>query len=148
MAKAQSRGTCLLCGGEKPKSAMSRHLATCDRRARGDEELLPVVVEGAWAPAYWLHLELTPGATPNLLGQKLPVNLDPRAHAGILAEAGATLPRPQPSPFGSQYPAFLGITHRTPPLGSGTSPLRRGITWTCTWATVCPAASPTFTPTL
>ncbi|HSW34375.1 MAG TPA: hypothetical protein VLH36_12260 [Steroidobacteraceae bacterium] len=63
MAKTQSRGTCLFCGGEKPKSAMSRHLVACDRRGRGDEERLPVVVEGAWAPAYWLHLEVKPQAT-------------------------------------------------------------------------------------
>lgn len=62
MATAQSRGTCLFCAGEFPKSAMSRHLATCARRGRGSAEWLPIVVEGAWAPAYWLHLEVKPAA--------------------------------------------------------------------------------------
>lgn len=63
MARAQSSGTCVFCGAEHPKSAMSRHLATCERRSRGTEERLPIVVEGAWAPGYWLHLEVKPQAT-------------------------------------------------------------------------------------
>ncbi len=63
MAKAQSRGTCVYCGGEYPKPAMSRHLAACARRGRKTEERLPIVVEGRWAPEYWLHLELKPRAT-------------------------------------------------------------------------------------
>ncbi len=63
MTSAQFLGTCVLCGGEHPKSAMSRHLATCARRGRGTEERLPIVVEGVWAPGYWLHLEVKPEAT-------------------------------------------------------------------------------------
>lgn len=62
MAPAPSRGTCLFCAGELSKSAMSRHLAACARRRRGTTEWLPVVVEGIWAPAYWLHLEVKPDA--------------------------------------------------------------------------------------
>jgi hypothetical protein len=42
---------------------MSRHLATCNRRGRGTEERLAIVVEGIWAPTYWLHLEVKPKAT-------------------------------------------------------------------------------------
>lgn len=63
MARARSSGTCAFCGGEHPKSTMSRHLATCARRGRGTEERLSIVVEGAWAPGYWLHLEVKPKAT-------------------------------------------------------------------------------------
>jgi len=62
MADVQSRGTCVFCGGEYPKSGMSRHLAACARRGRGTEERLPIVVEGVWAPGYWLHLEMKPVA--------------------------------------------------------------------------------------
>ena len=50
-----------------------------------------------------------------------------------------------PSP---QYAAFFGTIQRTPPLGSATSPVRRGMTWTWACITVCPAAGPSLTPTL
>lgn len=63
MARSQSSGACVFCGSEIRKAAMSRHLAICERRGRGTEERLPIVVEGAWAPGYWLHLEVKPRAT-------------------------------------------------------------------------------------
>src|SRR5262249_50891830 len=46
------------------------------------------------------------------------------------------------------YDAFAGTTQRTPPLGSATSPARRGMTGTWACSTVCPAAGPSLTPTL
>jgi hypothetical protein len=63
MPTIQSSGTCLHCGREQLKSAMSRHLASCARRERGPEERIALLVEGVWAPAYWLHLELKSEAT-------------------------------------------------------------------------------------
>jgi hypothetical protein len=48
----------------------------------------------------------------------------------------------------AQYAALAGKTHRTPPLGSVTSPWRRGMTWTWACLTVCPAAGPSLRPTL
>ena len=48
----------------------------------------------------------------------------------------------------AQYAALSGTTHRTPPLGSATSPCRRGMTWTWACITVCPAAAPSLRPTL
>ena len=47
-----------------------------------------------------------------------------------------------------QYLALSGITHLTPPLGSGTSPAYRGMTWMWTWPIVWPAAFPSLSPTL
>ena len=47
-----------------------------------------------------------------------------------------------------QYFAFSGNTHRTPPRGSGWSPLYRGIRWMCRCGTVCPAAGPSLMPML
>ena len=41
-----------------------------------------------------------------------------------------------------------GMTWRTPPRGSGTSPVYRGMTWTWRCGIVCPAAAPTLTPML
>jgi Plasmid pRiA4b ORF-3-like protein len=63
VGRAQSSGTCVSCGGEHPKPAMARHLANCERRSRGTEERLSIAVEGAWAPEYWLHVEVKPRAT-------------------------------------------------------------------------------------
>ena len=51
-------------------------------------------------------------------------------------------------PYQSAYACLSGITPRTPPLGCGMSPSRRGIR--CMWACmmVCPALVPQFTPML
>src|SRR5207302_9851893 len=50
--------------------------------------------------------------------------------------------------FPDQYAALSGTTQRTPPLGSATSPSRRGMTWTWACITVCPATFPSLRPTL
>lgn len=63
MTKHALSGTCAFCGGEHDKSAMARHVASCARRERGAETRLPIVVEGTWVPAYWLHLEVSPKAS-------------------------------------------------------------------------------------
>src|SRR5947199_9451528 len=50
--------------------------------------------------------------------------------------------------YAFQYGAFYGTTQRIPPRGSATSPAYLGMTWIWACSTVCPAASPSFTPML
>jgi hypothetical protein len=52
---------------------------------------------------------------------------------------------PGPAP---QYLPIPGITFRTPPVGSATSPARLGITWMWACMTVWPATVPSLKPTL
>jgi hypothetical protein len=63
LAKTASTGTCSFCKREIPKAGMSKHLVGCERRGAGEEERLPLVVEGKWDPHYWIHLELKRTAT-------------------------------------------------------------------------------------
>jgi len=62
MARTTSYGTCELCGKRTSKAAMTRHLASClpaHGGGRGKpERLLHLQVQGAWAPMYWLHVEV------------------------------------------------------------------------------------------
>lgn len=68
----QSRGTCLLCGYESTKGALSRHLNSCPARKAAEEKaaqssrkgdtLFHLRVEDAYNPAFWLDLEVNGSA--------------------------------------------------------------------------------------
>lgn len=74
MARQASKGICTFCQGEFSKSAMSRHLETCQQRtttgakAAGRQKAqraskFHLVVEGRDLPLYWMHLEVTASTT-------------------------------------------------------------------------------------
>ncbi len=82
MARQISQGTCTSCHGEFSKSAMTRHLETCEQRAitaakAGSKQKaqqtrkLHLVVEGRELPMYWMHLEVTASTTLATLDQFL-----------------------------------------------------------------------------
>ena len=73
MARFVSKGKCNLCGETFNKAGMTRHLATCrqshtlkklqGRGTRRKAKLFHLVVEGAEAPVFWMHLEAPADAT-------------------------------------------------------------------------------------
>jgi Plasmid pRiA4b ORF-3-like protein len=74
MTKQLSKGTCALCHGEFSKATMTKHLEACQRRANDAAEAASrkpgrktkkfhLVVEGRDLPMYWMHLEVSTGAT-------------------------------------------------------------------------------------
>src|SRR5258708_16817943 len=82
MARQTSKGTCSFCHGEFSKSAMTRHLETCEQRAITEAKAgsrqkaqqtrkLHLVVEGRDLPMYWMHLEVTASTTLTTLDQFL-----------------------------------------------------------------------------
>ncbi|HEX6109939.1 MAG TPA: hypothetical protein VFZ02_11065 [Ktedonobacteraceae bacterium] len=82
MARQTSKGTCTFCHGEFSKSAMTRHLETCEQRAITEAKAgsrqkaqqtrkLHLVVEGRDLPMYWMHLEVTASTTLTTLDQFL-----------------------------------------------------------------------------
>ncbi|HYA99433.1 MAG TPA: hypothetical protein VED37_04375 [Ktedonobacteraceae bacterium] len=82
MARQTSKGTCTFCHGEFSKSAMTRHLETCEQRAIAEAKAgskqkaqptrkLQLVVEGRDLPMYWMHLEVPASATLSTLDQFL-----------------------------------------------------------------------------
>ena len=82
MARQTSKGTCTFCHGEFSKSAMTRHLETCEQRAIAEAKAgskqkaqptrkLQLVVEGRDLPMYWMHLEIPASATLSTLDQFL-----------------------------------------------------------------------------
>lgn len=69
-----SKGTCFLCQGAFSKATIARHLEACQRRANGvavsagqkpgrKTKKFHLVVEGRGQPMYWMHLEVSTGAT-------------------------------------------------------------------------------------
>lgn len=63
-----SLGKCFLCGGTFAKNTIARHLKSCvpaHETARGAKpvRLFHIHVEGAYAPEYWMHLEMPAGTT-------------------------------------------------------------------------------------
>jgi hypothetical protein len=68
MARQTSIGKCHLCGGTFDKPAMTKHLKTCKKeegseaasagRGSRKSEVFHLLVEGRYAPAYWMHIEL------------------------------------------------------------------------------------------
>jgi hypothetical protein len=82
MARQQSQGTCHLCKGTFPKGSMTRHLTRCrlthdDAAALAAEgkakkgKILHLVVEGKYAPEYWLHVEMPATTRMKYLDQVL-----------------------------------------------------------------------------
>ncbi len=74
MARQTSKGICTFCRGEFSKSAMTRHLETCEQRASAEAKAgsrrkaqkirtFHLVVEGRDLPMYWMHLNLTASTT-------------------------------------------------------------------------------------
>lgn len=74
MTKQTSKGTCTFCHGEFSKSAMTRHLETCQQREVAEAKagsrqkaqktrIYHIVVEGRDLPMYWMHLEVTSSTT-------------------------------------------------------------------------------------
>jgi len=62
MQNSRKEGICRICGREIAKRSMSQHLKSCVRKrcakrpAKGLVKFYLVVAEGAFWPAYWLHL--------------------------------------------------------------------------------------------
>ncbi len=75
MTKQLSKGTCSLCHGEFSKATMTKHLEACQRRAHQaaaeaasrnpgrKTKKFHLLVEGRDLPMYWMHLEVSTGAT-------------------------------------------------------------------------------------
>jgi hypothetical protein len=74
MTRQTSKGTCTFCHSEFSKSAMTRHLETCQQRIAAEAKAgsrqkvqktrkIHLVVEGRDLPTYWMHLEVTGSTT-------------------------------------------------------------------------------------
>ena len=74
MARQTSKGICTFCRGEFSKSAMARHLETCEQRVSTEAKAgsrrkaqqirtFHLVVEGRDLPMYWMHLDATASTT-------------------------------------------------------------------------------------
>jgi hypothetical protein len=74
-----SYGNCGFCGGRFSKAAITRHFQSCRKRQdnsemppkTGKREAFHLVVEGRYASAYWMHLEVPGQATLRALDQFL-----------------------------------------------------------------------------
>jgi len=82
MARQTSKGICTFCHGEFSKSAITRHLETCEQRVLTEAKAgskqkaqqtrkLHLVVEGRDLPMYWMHLEVTASTTLTTLDRFL-----------------------------------------------------------------------------
>src|SRR5690348_10455521 len=67
--KVTSKGLCVSCRSEIDKSRMTQHLKSCKQRAAANaaslvgreekkQKLLNILVEGKYAPQYWMYLEI------------------------------------------------------------------------------------------
>ena len=74
MASQTSKGVCTFCHKELSKSAMTRHLETCEQRANTEAKAegrrsvqksrtFHFVVEGRDLPMYWMHLDVRASTT-------------------------------------------------------------------------------------
>ncbi len=69
MAKSTTDGQCLFCKGTFSKQAMSKHLEACEKRkpskkaSASPQRVFHLLVEGRYAPEYWIHLEAAANAT-------------------------------------------------------------------------------------
>lgn len=66
----QSKGACVFCGRDMTSGGLIRHLKTCDRhleaiqvvnrkgKGRQKQRLYHLQIRNAWAPEFWLHLEI------------------------------------------------------------------------------------------
>ena len=56
-SRMRSKGSCWICDREFAKSSMTRHVGSCREKHGGPQPWLHLVVEGAHARMYWMHLE-------------------------------------------------------------------------------------------
>ena len=63
--RKSTTGKCSFCGGTFGKAAMARHLTACPKRQAEPakrkattDELFHLVVQGRYAPDYWMHLDV------------------------------------------------------------------------------------------
>jgi len=68
MAKATTNGQCLFCKGKFSKQTMAKHLIACEKRetaikGASRQRVFHLLVEGRYAPQYWIHLEASANAT-------------------------------------------------------------------------------------
>lgn len=70
MERQELNGKCSLCGGTYSKATMKKHLKSCVRAERSRDKdiarkrkIFHIVVEGAYQPEYWMHLEANADAT-------------------------------------------------------------------------------------
>ena len=72
MPRRMSKGTCNLCGGTFAKNTITRHLKSCPKmtdvtqtspkgRSTGPGMGFHLLVEGRYAPEYWMHLQVPGG---------------------------------------------------------------------------------------
>lgn len=61
-SRMRSTGTCWICDRDYAKGSMTRHVASCRAKHPGPQRRLHIVVEAAYAPMYWMHLEAKPSA--------------------------------------------------------------------------------------
>jgi len=80
MTTQMSKGQCNLCGGTFSKGAMTKHLKSCKQKQHTPEKppdgaktakSLHLVVEGRYAPEYWMHLEVPAKASLEVLDEFL-----------------------------------------------------------------------------
>jgi hypothetical protein len=113
MAKQTSTGTCNLCGGKFAKAAMTRHLDKCKTqhfdRETGSKRILHLQVEGRYAPAYWLHVEIPVDASLHTLDSFLRRTwLECCGHLSMFTIAGETYDvHPEPDPWGGPRPKSM-----------------------------------------
>ena len=78
MARQMSKGKCNLCGGTFGKAAMTKHLKSCRQKESGSGQpsasrskhpakAFHIVVQGRYAPDYWMHLEVPADAKLEVL---------------------------------------------------------------------------------
>lgn len=72
MPKSTSNGQCYFCKGSFSKQTMARHLNSCEQRILAEKKSsskkaqgksFHLLVEGRYAPQYWMHLEVPASAT-------------------------------------------------------------------------------------
>ena len=80
MARQVSKGRCTFCHRELSKSGVAKHLQSCEQRTAREAEaqghqkaqqttLFHLMVQGLYAPMYWMHLEVTAETTLATLDQ-------------------------------------------------------------------------------
>jgi hypothetical protein len=74
MARQVLKGTCTFCHRELSKSGIAKHLQSCQQRIAGETKaqshqkaqqtrVFHLIVQGLYAPMYWMHLEVTAETT-------------------------------------------------------------------------------------
>jgi len=67
MTRTTTNGLCLFCKATFSKQAMTKHLASCEKRKAlkggSPQRVFLLLVEGLYAPQYWIHLEAAGNAT-------------------------------------------------------------------------------------